>query len=66
MLNSYGKNNVVKITVLFGLALFMITTIIALIYQKTIMKFTRKISLKISDAYDLLVNKLISITNKNS
>ena len=66
LINVYGKNNIIVITVLFAIALFVIAAIISYIYQKTIMKLTRKISLKISDAYDILVNKLVNITNKNS
>ena len=66
LLNTYGQNNVIVITLLFALVLFIITSIIAFIYQKTIMKITRKISLKISDAYDRLVNKIISIINRKA
>lgn len=66
LLNLLGKNNVILITILFALALFIITMIIAFIYQKTIMKLTRKISQRISNTYDLLVDRLIKLTNKNS
>ena len=66
LLNTYGQNNVIVITLLFAIALFVIVTIIAYVYQKTIMKFTRQISLKISDGYDSLVNKLISIINEKT
>ena len=66
LLNAYGRNNVITITLLFAFVLFIITTIISFVYQKTIMKLTGKISLRLSSAYDLLVEKLIKLINKNS
>ena len=63
LLSIFGAENVIVISIMFAFVLFIVVTLIAYIYQKTIMKFTAKISSLVSSLYDKFTDKLINIIN---
>lgn len=66
LLVKYDRNNVIVISLLLAVLLFLFSSVISFVYRKTIQHWTKKISVHISNCYDSFLSRIITAIGKMS